>query len=80
MAVHAATETLCCLPLDVPIFLVYYLSYLVPKIPTCPGPQQILILICAEEQEKQDLLLRGILGIKGLAWDVSVIAADLGPF
>lgn len=80
VAVQGAKETHWCLPLDIPVFPVYYLSYLVPKSPPCLGLQQILMLILAEKQEKQNLLLGGILGIKGSGWDVSEIAADLGPF
>lgn len=77
MAVHEAKETLCCFLLDIPVFPMYYLSYLVLK---SPGQQQILMLILSEEQEKQDLLLREILGIKGSGWDVSDIAEHLGLF
>lgn len=80
VAVQGAKEMCWCLPLDIPVFPVCYLSYLVPKSPSCPGLQQILLLVRAEEQEKQDLLLGGILGIKGSGWDVSETVADLGPF
>lgn len=80
MAVQGAKKKPWCLPLDIPVFPVYYLSYLVPKSPPHLGLQQILMLILAEKQEKQNLLLGGILGIKGSGWDVSEIAADLGPF